>query len=149
MTTNNNNNVAANTTATLAIGAYEHGRRGYFNVDTGEKVSKRDILETIRNLGAGNDLIDLYVTVEIAAMDANRGKGKSSASNKELAERAELDEKVHEYLTGLNGATSKAKIIGLAVGASTAKVTASLKRLADMDKVEKTYDKDGATYAAK
>lgn len=149
MTTNNNNNVAANTTATLAIGAYEHGRRGYFNVDTGEKVSKRDILETIRNLGAGNDLIDLYVTVEIAAMDANRGKGKSSVSDKELAERAELDEKVHEYLTGLNGATTKAKLIGLAVGTSTAKVTASLKRLADMDKVEKTYDKNGATYAAK
>ena len=149
MTTNNNNNVAANTTATLAIGAYEHSRRGYFNVDTGEKVSKRDILETIRNLGAGNDLIDLYVTVELAVMDANKGKGKSSVSDKELAERAELDEKVLEYLTGLDGATTKAKIIGLAVGASTAKVTASLKRLADMDKVERTYDKDGATYAAK
>lgn len=149
MTTNNNNNATANTTATLAIGAYEHGRRGYFNVDTGERVSKRDVLETIRDLGAGNDLIDLYVTVEIAAMDANRGKGKSSVSDKELAERAELDEKVHEYLTGLNGATAKAKLIGLAVAASTAKVTASLKRLADMDKVEKTYDKDGATYAAK
>ena len=144
--TTNNNNATANTTATLAIGAYEHGRRGYFNVDTGEKVSKRDILETIRNLGAGNDLIDLYVTVEIAAMDA--GKGKSSVSDKELAERAELDEKVLEYLTGLNGATTKAKIIGLAVGASTAKVTASLKRLADTNRVEKTYDKDGATYAA-
>ena len=149
MTTNNNNNVAANTTATLAIGAYEHGRRGYFNVDTGEKVSKRDILETIRNLGAGNDLIDLYVTVEIAAMDANRGKDKSSVSDKELAERAELDEKVLEYLTGLDGATTKAKLIGLAVGTSTAKVAASLKRLADMNKVEKTYDKNGATYAAK
>ncbi len=147
--TTNNNNVAANTTATLAIGAYEHTRRGYFNVDTGEKVSKRDILETIRDLGAGNDLIDLYVTVEIAAMDANKGKNKSSASDKELAERAELDEKVHEYLTGLNGATTKAKSIGLAVGASTAKVAASLKRLADMDRVEKTFDKDGATYAAK
>jgi hypothetical protein len=149
MTTNNNNNAAANTTATLAIGAYEHGRRGYFNVDTGEKVSKRDILETIRDLGAGNDLIDLYVTVEIAAMDANRGKGKSNVSDKELAERAEMDEKVHEYLTGLNGATAKAKLIGLAVGASTAKVTASLKRLADTNRVEKTYDKDGAVYAAK
>lgn len=149
MTTNNNNNVAANTTATLAIGAYEHDRRGYFNVDTGEKVSKRDILETIRDLSAGNDLIDLYVTVEVAAMDANRGKGRSSVSDKELAERAELDEKVHEYLTGLNGATTKAKLISLAVGTSTAKVTASLKRLADMDKVEKTYDKDGTVYAAK
>lgn len=147
--TTNNNNAAANTTATLAIGAYEHGRRGYFNVDTGEKVSKRDILETIRNLGAGNDLIDLYVTVEIAAMDANKGKGKSSVSDKELAERTELDEKVLEYLKGLDGATTKAKLIGLAVGASTAKVAASLKRLADMDKVEKTYDKDGAVYAAK
>ena len=149
MTTNNNNNEAANTTATLAIGAYEHGRRGYFNVDTGEKVSKRDILETIRNLGAGNDLIDLYVTVELAAMDANRGKGKSSVSDKELVERAELDEKVLEYLKGLNGATTKAKITSLAVGTSTAKVTASLKRLANMNKVEKTYDKDGAVYAAK
>lgn len=149
MTTNNNNNVAANTTATLAIGAYEHGRRGYFNVDTGEKVSKRDILETIRDLGSGNDLINLYVTVEIAAMDANRGKGNSSVSDKVLAERAELDKKVHEYLTGLNGATTKAKLIGLAVGASAAKVAASLKRLADMNKVEKTYDKDGAVYAAK
>jgi hypothetical protein len=145
--TTNNNNAAANTTATLAIGAYEHNKRGYFNVDTGEKVAKRDILETIRNLGAGNDLIDLYVTVELAAMDAN--KGKSSVSDKELAERAELDKKVLEYLKGLNGATTKTKIIGLAVGTSTAKVTASLKRLADMDKVEKTYDKDGATYAAK
>lgn len=147
MTTNNNSNATANTTATLAIGTYEHGRHGYFNVDTGEKVSKRDILETIRGLGAGNDLIDLYVTVEIAAMNANRGK--SNVSDKELAERAELDEKVHEYLTNLNGATTKAKLIGLAVGTSTAKVTASLKRLADMDKVEKTYDKDGAVYAAK
>lgn len=147
MTTNNN--TTANTTATLAIGAYEHNRRGYMNLESGEKIAKRDILETIRNLGAGNDLIDLYVTVEIAAMDANRGKGKSSVSDKELAARTELDEKVHEYLTGLNGATTKSKVIGLAVGASTAKVTASLKRLAHMDKVEKTYDKDGAVYAAK
>lgn len=147
MTTNNNNNATANTTATLAIGAYEHNRRGYFNVDTGEKVSKRDILETIRNLGAGNDLIDLYFTVELAAMDAN--KGKSSVSDKELAERAELDEKVLEYLKGLNGATTKTKIISLTVGTTSGKVTASLKRLANMGKVEKTYDKDGAVYAAK
>ena len=145
--TTNNNNATANTTATLAIGAYEHSKRGYFNVDTGERVSKRDILETIRNLGAGNDLIDLYVTVELAAMDGN--KGKSSVSDKELAERAELDEKVLEYLKGLDGAATKAKVIGLAVGASTAKITASLKRLADTNRVEKTYDKDGATYAAK
>lgn len=149
MTTNNNNNATANTTATLVIGAYEHGRRGYFNVDTGEKVSKRDILETIRDLGAGNDLIDLYVTVEIAAMDANRGKGKSSASDKELAERAELDSKVLDYLKGLDGATTRTKTIAVNIGATSGKVMASLKRLVDTNKVVKTYNKDGATYAAK
>lgn len=147
MTTNNT--TANSTTATLAIGAYEHNRRGYMNLESGEKVAKRNILETIRNLGAGNDLIELFVTVELAAMDANKGKGKSSVSDKELAERAELDNKVLEYLTNLNGATTKSKVIGLAVGASTAKVTASLKRLSEAGKVEKTYDKGGATYAAK
>lgn len=145
MTTNN-------TTATIdnamAIGAYEHNKRGYFNIESGEKVSKRDILEAIRKLGAGNDLIGLYVTVELAAMDAIKGK-PSKVSDKVLVERAELDEKVLEYLKGLNGATTKGKLIALAVGATSGKVTASLKRLVNVNKVVKTFDKDGAVYAAK
>lgn len=147
MTTNN-----ANTTATIdnamVIGAYEHNKRGYFKTDSAEKVSKRGILEAIRNLGAGNDLIQLYVTVELAAMDAVKDKA-SKVSDKVLVERAELDEKVLEYLKGLDGATTKGKLIALAVGATSGKVTASLKRLADADKIVKTYNKDGATYAAK
>lgn len=147
MTTNNANMNATNDNA-MAVGAYEHNKRGYYKTDSGERVSKRDILEAIRKLGAGNDLIQLYVTVELAAMDAVKDK-TSKVSDKVLAERAELDEKVLEYLKGLNGATTKSKLIAMSVGATSGKVTASLKRLVNVDKVAKTFDKDGAIYAAK
>lgn len=145
MTTNNT--TATNENA-MAIGAYEHNRRGYHRIGSGERISKRDILETIRKLGAGNDLIELYVTVELAALDANKGK-VSKISDEEAAARAELDVKVLDYLKGLDGATTKGKTIAMSIGVTSGKVTASLKRLVDADKVVKTYDKDGAIYAAK
>ena len=155
MTTNNTNTTATNNTnttatdnATLTIGAYEHNRRGYHRIGSGERISKRDILETVRKLGTGNDLIKLYVTVELAAMDAIKSK-PSKVSDEEAAARAELDSKVLEYLKGLDGATTRTKTIAVSIGATSGKVTASLKRLVETKKVVKTYDKDGATYAAK
>ena len=147
MTTNNTNTTATDN-ATLTIGAYEHNRRGYYRISSGKKVSKRDILRTIRNLGTGDDLIELYVTVELAAMDAIKSK-PSKVSDEEAAARAELDSKVLEYLKGLDGATTRTKTIAVSIGATSGKVTASLKRLVDTNKVVKTYNKDGATYAAK
>lgn len=149
MTTNNTNtNTTATNNATFTIGAYEHNRRGYHRIHSGERISKRDILEAIRKLGTGNDLIELYVTVELATMDANKGK-TSKISDEEAAVRAELDSKVLEYLKGLDGATTRTKTIAVSIGATSGKVTASLKRLVETNKVVKTYNKDGATYAAK
>lgn len=147
MTTNNTNTTATNN-ATLTIGAYEHNRRGYYRIGSGEKISKRDILETVRKLGTGNDLIKLYVAVELAAMDAIKSK-PSKVSDEEAAARAELDSKVLDYLKGLDGATTRTKTIAVIIGATSGKVAASLKRLVDANKVVKTYNKDGATYAAK
>lgn len=149
MTTNNTNtNTTATDNATLTIGAYEHNRRGYYVISSGKKVSKRDILRTIRKLGMGDDLIELYVTVELAAIDAIKSK-PSKVSDEEAAARAELDSKVLDYLKGLDGATTRTKTIAVSIGATSGKVTASLKRLIDANKVVKTYNKDGATYAAK
>lgn len=149
MTTNNTNtNTTATNNATLTIGAYEHNRRGYHRIDSGERISKRDILEAVRKLGTGNDLVELYVTVELAAMDAIKSK-PSKVSDEEAAARAELDSKVLDYLKGLDGATTRTKTIAVSIDATTGKVTASLKRLVDSNKVVKTYNKDGATYAAK
>lgn len=149
MTTNNTNtNMTATNNTILTIGAYEHNRRGYHRIGSGERISKRDILETVRKLGTGNDLIELYVTVELAAMDANKDK-TSKISDEEAAARAKLDEKVLDYLKGLDGATTRTKTIAVNIGATSGKVTASLKRLVETNKVVKTYNKDGATYAAK
>lgn len=149
MTTNNTNtNTTATNNSTLTIGAYTHSRLGYHDDGTNKRISKRDILEVIRKLGTGNDLVELYVTVELAAMDANKGKS-SKVSDEEAAARAKLDEKVLEYLKGLNGATTRTKTIAVSIDVTSGKVTASLKRLADAGKVVKTYDKNGATYAAK
>ncbi len=149
MTTNNTNtNTTATNSTLLAIGAYEHNQRGYYRISSGERISKRDILEAIRKLGTGNDLVELYTAVELAAMDAIKSK-PSKISDEEAAARAKLDEKVLEYLKGLNGATTRTKTIAVSIGATSGKVTASLKRLVDINKVVKTYNKDGATYAAK